>query len=135
MALPQMKNGEPGKMIERVVGGVVKHVSHQTNTFAIFSNRWPVNTQGRSLAELEREVAVTMGLPSYKIEIPIKPRDPRIRNTYEEARFAIKLTNFVRSDTRPKTLLVVANHLHMRRARATFQKLLSQREDRRLGWQ
>lgn len=120
MALPQMRNGQPGKIMTSVVVGVVEALhSHQT-LLAIFSNRWPVKSRGISLAELEKDVAISLGANPDSIVIPLNPRSGEIRNTYKEAEFALLLT--AASDDLQPELLIVANHLHMRRTVATFKR-------------
>ena len=87
----------------------------------IFSNRFIAG--GKSIAELERDKALECGLYENQIVIPDNPRDPKIRNTFEEARFAIESVEKMQTQER-KSILVVANHLHTRRVLGAFRRHL-----------
>ncbi len=121
MSLPQLKNGGYGKVMARVVSGVVDALDSRQTDLAIFSNRWPVNNEGRSLAELEKELAVALGAREENILLPDSPRDPEIRNTRKEAEFALQHVVLLPKGRLPE-VLVVANHLHMRRVVATYRR-------------
>lgn len=132
MVVPHMKNGEPGKLMKSVVSAVVEALhSHQTK-LAIFSNRWPVKVRGISLAELEREVAISLGANPNSIVLPPYPRARQIRNTVNEAQFALLMA--ATSDDQFPEIFIVANHLHMRRVLRTFRKQVRSFGDVRLRW-
>ncbi len=128
MSMPQMRSGQPGKLLNRVVESVAYNLRPYPAEIAIFSNRWPVDDSGKSLAELEKERAIFYGAKEDQIVIPQNPRDPKIRNTYEEAVFTINWLVISASNKQYKSLHIVANHLHMRRALATFRKVAKNSE-------
>lgn len=125
MSLPQLKGGGYGKIMARVVSGVVDAIDSRQTNLAIFSNRWPVNDEGKSLAELEKELAVILGVREEDILLPKNPRDPEIRNTRKEAEFALEQVLMIKSQYGQPEILVVANHLHMRRVLATYKIAVS----------
>lgn len=116
MALSPEKDGL-GQLVLRVVEGVC---TLSQGAPIIFSNRFLVG--GQSIAEAERNIANFLyGVEKTRIILPENPRDPKIRNTFEEAKFAVETVLSLPSEN--KNLLIVANHIHMRRVLATFRKV------------
>jgi uncharacterized SAM-binding protein YcdF (DUF218 family) len=117
MALSPEKDGLLGQLVLRVVDGVC---TLSQGAPIIFSNRFPVGEL--SIAEAERNVAKALyGVEGSRIIIPENPHDPKIRNTFEEAIFAVSTLSQLDEDE--KSLLIVANHIHMRRVLMTFRKV------------
>ena len=136
MAFPNMTSGEVGKISKGLIECASKYIFSNTADKIYFSNYWPVIKRGISVAELEREYAIGLGVEPEKIIIPDNPRDPLIRNTYTELLFAIKsLRNNKNGGDRKIKLHIVDNSLHTRRTIKTARKILGKSDDFDITWQ
>lgn len=97
----------------------------------IFSNRFPVGQE--SLAEEARRYALFLRVPSGDILIPHPPQKGT-KNTWGEVEFAAKLLTTLFWGGEPRSLLVVADSIHMRRVVATSKKLAA-KHDVTLYWE
>lgn len=130
MMVPQARDGSCSNILRSVVRRCADLYSRSVAGRIVYSNRFTAN--GSNLALTAKEEAVHSGVPATAIVIPKNPWHPRIRNTVEEARFALRLLRL--SSVGAPRLLVVANHLHMRRVLATFRALLPQGRPVELYW-
>jgi hypothetical protein len=90
----------------------------------IISNQWPVAPLGITITELERNLALSSGVDSSKIDTPTPEQNATITNTFCELAFAMERVHETNHfGEQPKCVVIVANHLHMRRTIATAQKL------------
>lgn len=136
MAFPNMTNGEVGKISKGLIECASKYIFSDTAHKIYFSNYWPVNERGISIAELEREFAIGLGVGPETIIIPDNPRDPSIRNTYTELLFVItSLRKNMISENRRFKLHIVDNSLHTRRTLKTVRKILGKSGDFEITWQ
>lgn len=120
MTLAFRQDGSCSNILKSVIHRSVALSERFMAGTVVFANQFQRN--GKNEAIVARDEAIRFGLNSARITIPSNPWHPRIRNTFEEARFSLRLLRFSRSLATPR-LLVVANHLHMRRALAAFRKL------------
>lgn len=120
MSVTPTKDGRVGSAIQpllRLAANTVLACSGHL----ILANRLVVS--GRNLCEEMVSEAVKLGISRLFILTPSNPRDPKIRNTWTEAEFAVSVTGGITTATKPPRLLVVANHLHIRRVLAAFRKI------------
>ena len=113
--LPQARDGSVSGVLEDLVQTVADQY-HRSGwgTKVQLENRFPV--AGSILGEVARARARELGvLEADLIRCPRYIPLERIRNTYAEATLAITLTD------QPYRVLIVANHLHMRRALAAMK--------------
>ena len=126
------KGGKIGGVLAKVMTVSIDHVrSYQTERL-ILSNSFTVKTRwGKniSLAEFQNSIAVERGVDAGQIINPSESESTFIRNTYTEARFAVDVVRKLNSYGREKSLLIVANHLHMRRVLLTVLKLVEEEDD------
>jgi uncharacterized SAM-binding protein YcdF (DUF218 family) len=136
MAFPNMTSGEVGKISKGLIECASKYIFSNTANKIYFSNYWPVIKRGISVAELEREFAIALGVEPERIIIPDNPRDPSIRNTYTEILFVItSLRNNKTGGDRKIKLHIVDNSLHMRRTLKTVRKILGKSDVFEITWQ
>jgi uncharacterized SAM-binding protein YcdF (DUF218 family) len=128
--------GDGGRISKRLIECASIYIFSNTADKIYFSNYWPVKKRGISVAELEREYAISLGVEPERIIIPDYPRDPSIRNTYTEILFAIKsLRDNKTGGDRKIKLHIVDNSLHMRRTLKTVRKILGASDDFEITWQ
>jgi hypothetical protein len=120
MSLSPNREGNCSALLEAVIRACAEFFHTGIAPKLIFSNRFVQND--RVVAVVECQLATAYGVPSDKIVIPNNPGNPRIRNTWEEAKFALRLLKYS-TQKESKSILIVANHIHMRRALAAFRKL------------
>ena len=136
MAFPNMTSGEVGRISKGLIECASKYIFLNTADKIYFSNYWTVKKRGISVAELEREYAIGLGVEPEKIIIPDNPRDPSIRNTYTELLFVIaSLRNNKTGGDRKIKLHIVDNSLHTRRTLKTVRKILGKSDDFEITWQ
>ena len=118
MSIAHRTDGTSGPVLEPVIEDSSMLVENGMASFLIFSNRFMRNNI--NLALLMKSRAITKyGVSEERVIIPDNPYSPEIRNAFKEAEFALKVCR----ERGFKSLLVVANHLHMRRVLAAFRKL------------
>ena len=88
-------------------------------THAIFSNRWMAG--GTNLARTMRDGTIALGVSPDRVIIPDNPEDPKVRSTFREAEFALGVCRA----NGWKSVIVVANHIHMRRVLAAWRVVLA----------
>ncbi|MBP9821938.1 MAG: YdcF family protein [Candidatus Pacebacteria bacterium] len=120
MMLPQAKNGACSKILDSILLCCKLWYFKGVASRVVFTNRFVV--KGKNLAEVAKSQLVYHGVPSDAITISKNPWNPRIRNTFEEVHFAIRLLRFSGAEGE-KSVLIVANHIHMRRALAAYRRL------------
>lgn len=126
------KSGDLGG-VARSVTEVAARRARSHGTSLILSNRFRVDGSGESVAEVGKKLAVKLGMVPWHVVIPTKPRHPRIRNTWFEIQFAVRLLK-LSPEKGPKILFVVADMLHMRRTLAIARKAIG-KSDISLRWE
>lgn len=119
MSLSPAKDGTVGPTLRSVIKLATEKVPDSAPRL-IISNRYMV--MGRNLCEEMVAEALRQGVDRNRIITPVNPRDPAIRNTATEAKFSSDIVRMIAPQDRTPRLLVIANHLHMRRVLATFRK-------------
>src|SRR3989344_3805776 len=123
MSLSPMKDGDLGKPAKKVLERSAKWVMKSWSSRMLLSNRFMVKKLNLSLAEAERDYVRGLGVPFKKVIIPRSPRNPWIRNTKRESEFAVQFVENM-DVTGRKSILVIANFIHMKRVVATFRNTL-----------
>ncbi len=118
MMLSLEKNGDVSSILDDIIKNCAKY-SKLFNAPIVFANRFTVN--GKNITTQAKRKAMEYGINENNIIIPHNPKKLiRLRNTFEEVRFASRLLRFSTDENRPKRFLVVANHLHMKRVLKAF---------------
>ena len=129
MALPPMKNGKLGKLVEAVCRGCEENLMYQHQRI-IYSNAYTAFGDTMSVAMRERIFTVRqLGVDPNRVHIPHFERNQEIRNTNDEALYA--LGQLSENDM---SIFIVANHLHMRRVVKTFRKAIGRHSLITLYW-
>ena len=123
MALSPLTNGELGKPAEKVLNASAEWMRKNGSQRLLLSNRFPAGKNGLTLADEGRAYAVRCGVAFKQITIPNRVSNSWVRNTRREAEFAITWVDELES-TEKKSILIVANSIHMKRVVGTFQKAL-----------
>ncbi len=121
MTIAQLPNGRVGTALKPIINELVYALKNNARR-VVFSNRF--TRQGVTLVELIRREILGMGVHRDRIVIPSPCRNVGIKNTFEEALFAIQMCK----KNKWQTLLVVGNHLHMRRVLAAFEVVMTQED-------
>lgn len=122
MTLSPTTKGELGWPAEKVVKLSVEKLRQNIKCRILVSNRWPIRDEV-TLADKMKEYAVRCGAPYHLVIVPNNFRNNWVRNTQKEAEFVILHVDGLDSVNR-KSILVIANNIHMRRVIATFKKAL-----------
>lgn len=126
MMLPLAKDGSCSKILESNLHRASDCYFEHWSDYIVLNNCFVINGKNETLVARER--LMVYGVPASSIIVRKKPYDRRIRNTFEEARFAVRLLRFSRVEGK-RSLLVVANHIHMRRVLGAFCKMVSDNID------
>ena len=114
-------------MVKEVVGSCANEFFHWGSPI-IFSNRFTVLE--KVVIYEERKFASELGVPWDWVIVPDPDRNQKICHTIEELEFALEQVLY--SPGKNKSLLIVAEALHMRRVRLTVRKLLRKRQFREI---
>ncbi len=118
VSIGHLKDGSMGKALEPIVQGCADVLLDKTTRFAIFSGHFVQNKI--ALSELMKNELYRRVGTSASIIVPSVERNIRVHNTYTEAEFTIQTCK----KNGWKSLLVIANHLHMRRCLAALRVVM-----------
>lgn len=114
MSIAHMDDGTVGSALRSVIIGCLQLMSSLSASNLIISNRFLRN--GVVLSELMRSELVWLGVSGQKIVTPSAERNSGVHNTYTEVEYAIEQCKKFGY----KSVVVIANHIHMRRTLAAF---------------
>jgi hypothetical protein len=121
MSLSPAKDGTCGPTLKPLLKTAAFYVQVGCAPIMILSNRYSVAK--KNLAIQEKLEAVRQGVPYERTLLPVNPWSPEIRNTFMEAKFAITEVTAQKHERQQPTLLIIANHIHMRRVLGAFRVL------------
>jgi hypothetical protein len=121
ITLAQRKDGTVGKTLECLIDGCIEAFKKTNSTVPIvFANR--LKTRGIILNELMEKSFRERGVPHENLCTPPMNENLLVRNTYTEAQYMIRTCK----KNGWTAVVLVGNHLHMRRVLATFQKVMEE---------
>ena len=128
MTLSLKKDGSPSKILDTITRKCAELYRAGLAPLIVVSNQQTI--KGHNIALIARRRLVECGVPEDSVVIPSPEENATIWNTRDEARFALQQGR-ARKGT---SILVVANHIHMRRVLATFRRVMAGNTDVDLFW-
>lgn len=133
LALSSNHTGNCSKLVEAIVRSCAVDYCVYHRASIIFSNGSTI--QGKVVAYEERDFVMQLGVPisTHEIIVPTPDRNKNITNTEGELYFALETVRSLPGEN--KSLLVVAEVIHMRRVVLTLRKLQREFPEIKIYWE